>query len=423
MTICSQTSFMNSKFKNFFEEEIAVPVLIFSRKIFTRFRVLKTAIKKWRAAIFFGIGTDKSGTLESGAVSRIEFFRFKPRMAGNEQIVFIRRLAIMAKAGVSIVVALDILKKQAVSEESKKIIGHLRECVEKGQPLARAMEKYRNVFGNFGINIVLVGETSGTLAQNLDYLAAELNKKQELRRAIIAALIYPAFIAAATIAIVIMLIVYVFPKILPIFSSFKAELPWTTKMIVAVSGAVQAYWPYYLAGIFFFAGICVLLLRKEAPRRAADRMILRVPLLGKMFRGYFIANFTRTFSLLLKSEIGIVQALKIVGDTAGNLAYKEAFKKIAEGVVGGGSAAENMEKDKLLFPPLVSQMVGVGEMTGNLGSSLMYLSEMYEDEMNNSTKNLASSIEPALMIFMGVLVGFIAISIISPIYGITQSLH
>ena len=345
------------------------------------------------------------------------------KMGATEQIVFAKRLAILIKSGVSIVTALDILKKQSVSKGSQRIIGFLRDGVERGQSLAKSMESYNNVFGHFGVSIVLVGETSGTLVQNLHYLADELKKKQELKRAIVTALIYPAFIVVATIGIVIMLTAYVFPKILPIFASFKAELPWSTKVLIAISSAMQAYWMYYLAGLVAFIIIWSLLLRIPNVRYAADRLLLQIPLLGPMFRGYYIANFTRTFSLLLKSELGIIQTLTIVGGTIGNAAYQRSFKTLIEGVARGESVAENMEKDKLLFPPLVSQMVSVGEMTGHLGSSLMYLSEMYEDEMNNSTKNLSTSIEPMLMIFMGLLVGFIALSIITPIYGITQSLH
>lgn len=345
------------------------------------------------------------------------------KMGATEQIVFVKRLAILIKSGVSIVTALDILKRQSVSKGSQRIIGFLRDGVERGQSLAKSMESYRNVFGHFGVSIVLVGETSGTLVQNLHYLADELKKKQELRRAIISALIYPAFIVLATIGIVVMLTAYVFPKILPIFSSFKTELPWSTKVLIAISKAMQVYWMYYLAALIAIIIGWSLLLRIPGVSRAADRFLLRIPLLGPMFRGYYIANFTRTFSLLLKSEMGIIQTLSIVGGTIGNTAYKKSFEKIIEGVARGESVADNMEKDKLLFPPLVSQMVGVGEMTGHLGSSLMYLSEMYEDDMNNSTKNLSTSIEPVLMIFMGLLVGFIALSIITPIYGITQSLH
>lgn len=344
-------------------------------------------------------------------------------MSAQEQIIFAKRLAILVKSGVSIISALDMLKRQSSSAGARQIIGHLRDCVEVGQPLAKAMESYRNVFGNFAVSMVHIGEMSGTLAQNLEYLANELKKKQELRRNVISALIYPAFIVAATIAIVVLLTAYVFPKILPVFQSFKAELPWSTKMLIAASWAMQHYWMYFLGGLAAFIVLAVLLLRIPAVKLAFDRAVLRLPLIGSVFKGYFVANLSRTLGLLLKSDIGIIQALRITGDTSGSSAYRVAFERVIEGVARGESVSENMEKEKFLFPPLVSQMTGVGEMTGNLSSSLGYLSEIYEDDMNNTTKNLATSIEPALMIFMGVLVGFIALSIITPIYGITQNLH
>ena len=422
---------MNDTSKKFLKERVTAPILAFSSAAGKRIRGAKvfdgaraaTAVSRF--SLFKNKKTDAiaSSPMEDDDSVRKDFFRAAAKMGVQDQIVFAKRLAILVKSGISITTALDILMKQASSAGSRRIIGYLRECVERGQSLSQAMSGYKNVFGNFGISIVLVGETSGTLVQNLHYMADELKKKQELKRAIVSALIYPAFIVVATIGIVIMLTAYVFPKILPIFSSFKAELPWSTKVLIAVSNTMQAYWLYYLAGVLLLSAIWGFLLRIGSVRRAADRFILRLPLLGPMFRSYYIANFTRTFSLLLKSEIGIIQTLKILGDTIGNAAYKESFEKIAGGVIRGGAVAENMENDKLLFPPLVSQMVSVGEMTGHLGSSLMYLSEMYEDEMNNTTKNLATSIEPVLMIFMGVLVGFIAMSIITPIYGITQSLH
>lgn len=393
---------------------MAIPILAVAHTADKKIRGLADICK----TNFFGYDVKKIAIVIKSGV-----FRPAARMGAQDRIVFAKRLAILIKSGVSIITALDILKKQASSGGPRRIIGYLHDSVEKGQTLSKAMENYKNIFGHFGISIVLVGETSGTLTQNLHYMADETKKKQELKRAIVSALIYPAFIAVATIGIVIMLTVYVFPKILPIFSSFKAELPWSTKALIAASNAARHYWMYYLAGFFALAAIWGLLSRADAVRRVGNRMLLRIPLLGQMFRSYYIANFTRTFSLLLKSEIGIVQTLKITGDTIGGAAYKQSFENIAAGVIRGEAVAKNMEKDKLLFPPLVSQMVSVGEMTGNLGSSLMYLSEMYEDEMNNTAKNLATSIEPVLMIFMGVLVGFIAMSIITPIYGITQSLR
>jgi type II secretory pathway component PulF len=348
---------------------------------------------------------------------------FFPGMSTQEQIIFIKRLAILVKSGVSIVLALDMLQRQSSARESRKIIADLRDCVEVGQSLAKAMGNYGKVFGKFAVSIVQIGEMSGTLTQNLDYLADDLKKKQELKRNIVGALIYPAFILVATIGIVVLLTAYVFPKILPVFQSFRTSLPWSTRTLIAVSLFMQHYWMYLLGGLAVLAVLIGTLRKNPAIKLCFDRVALRAPLIGPMFKRYHITNFSRTLGLLLKSDIGIIQALRITGETSGNGAYRAAFSWIIDRVARGESISQNMEKNKFLFPPLVSQMVGVGEMTGNLSSSLMYLAEIYEDEMNNSTKNLSTSIEPVLMIFMGVLVGFIAISIITPIYGITQSLH
>ncbi len=344
-------------------------------------------------------------------------------MPQKEQIAFAKRLAILIKAGVPILTALNMLKNQAGSRGAKTIIGHLESEVEKGQSMSEAMKRFKNVFGAFAVNIVRVGEVSGTLVENLNYLAEELRKKEELKKNIIGAMIYPIFIVVATIGIVILLTTYVFPKILPIFESFKSELPWSTRALIAVSTAVRQDWLYLLAGVAALAVALVLLVKLPPVRLLVDRNSLRFPLIGPMFKSYQIANFTRTLGLLLKSDVSIVEALQIVKNTAGNAAYRRRFDEIAAGVARGERMSRAMEKDKLLFPPVVAQMAAVGETTGNLSASLLYLSEMHEDEMNGLTKALASSVEPMLMVFMGLLVGFIAISIITPIYGITQNLR
>ena len=178
-----------------------------------------------------------------------------------------------------------------------------------------------------------------------------------------------------------------------------------------------------LLGIIAVAVTWWLALKIGFVRIFVDRNFLRLPILGSMFKDYYIANFTRTLGLLLKSDLGIIEALQITGSTMGNKAYKKSFDKIGQGVVRGLGMSEDMKKDKLLFPAVVTQMAAIGEMTGHLSSSLLYLAEMHEEELTNKTKNLSTSIEPVLMIVMGVLVGFIAISIITPIYGITQNLH
>ena len=384
-------------------------------------------------AIDLGAGADRAEQ-EMEAVAPVlgigreeQMARMKKRlflsMSAQEQITFAKRLAILIKAGIPIVDSLDMLKKQASSKNFAYILDCLQYEVEKGQPLSSGMEMFKNIFGDFAINIVKVGEVSGTLVQNLNYLADELKKKQELKRNIVSALIYPAFIVVMVIGITVLLTVYVFPKILPIFQSFGAQLPWTTRVLIAVSSTMQHSWIYVLiaAGLLFV--IYSLLMRIPLVRRAVDRFTFSLPLLGRLFKTYHIANFTRTIGLLLKSDVGIVETLQIVSRSSGSAAYRNKFREISENVLRGEKISEAMGKDKLLFPPIVTQMTAVGEVTGNLSSSLLYLAEMHEEEMNGMTKNLSTSIEPLLMVFMGLLVGFIAISIITPIYGITQNLR
>ena len=344
-------------------------------------------------------------------------------MSTQEQVLFTKRLSILVKAGVPILQALAMLRDQASSKGAAQIMESLRRQVEQGQSLAEAMKQYKNIFSDFAINIVRVGEISGTLTQNLQYLADELKKNQELKRNIVSALIYPAFIVVATIGIASLLTIYVFPKILPVFQSFKAQLPWSTLVLINISNYMQHDWGYLLLGIIAVAVTWWLALKIGFVRIFVDRNFLRLPILGSMFKDYYIANFTRTLGLLLKSDLGIIEALQITGSTMGNKAYKKSFDKIGQGVVRGLGMSEDMKKDKLLFPAVVTQMAAIGEMTGHLSSSLLYLAEMHEEELTNKTKNLSTSIEPVLMIVMGVLVGFIAISIITPIYGITQNLH
>lgn len=351
------------------------------------------------------------------------FSRFFLRFSVQDQIVFAKRLSIMIKAGVPILAALGMLEEQSLSKSARRIIGYLRQQVEKGRSLSSGMAEYRQIFGEFAINIIRVGEVSGTLTQNLQYLADELKKKQELKRNITSAMIYPCFIVVATFAIAVLLTAYVFPKILPILQSFKGALPWSTLTLIAVSAFMQNYWFYLVAGIAVFAVVWTLLLKINSFKLFIDRNSLGLPVFGRLFKTYYIANFTRTFGLLLKSDIGIIESLHIVGNTSGNSAYRKKFFEIADHVKRGEEISSLMAKDKFLFPAVITQMLSAGEYTGGLSAVSLYLAEMHEDELNTMTKDLLTTIEPVLMIFMGVVVGFIALSIITPIYGITQVIH
>lgn len=318
--------------------------------------------------------------------------------------------------------SLRMLEAQAATKPVKYVMQSLVESVERGQSLSSGLKKFPKIFKEFTVNVVQVGEVSGTLQENLNYLADELAKGQALRRKLIGSLVYPCVIVVATLLITGGLTIFVFPKILPIFKSFNFPLPWTTRVLIFVSGIILHYW--YLIILAAVAVIVAfgLLMRNRKIKFVVHRGVLFVPILGKLLQSYYMANLCRTLGVLLKSDVRIVRAITITSDSITNLAYKYELKEITEKVVKGEKMSTHMETSKRLFPPILSQMVTVGERTGNLSASFMFLAELYESEVDELTKNLSTVLEPLLMIFMGLLVGFVAISIITPIYGVTQYL-
>jgi type IV pilus assembly protein PilC len=342
----------------------------------------------------------------------------------KDQILFTKRLAMILRSGMPILTGIRILEESAHSSSAKKIVGSIARDLSHGLSLSNALRKFEKIFGVFTINIIRVGESSGTLSENLEYISQELLKKNELKKKVIGSLIYPFIIVVAMLGITSLLIVFIFPKILPIFLSLKSQLPITTRMLISLSAFLSRDGFYLLGGIIASAFAFTFSMRKFTQfHYVMDRVLVYIPVFGKMSLYYNLSNTCRTISLLLKSDVQIVNAIQIAGDSLKNQAYKRALYRASEAALVGQRVSVYLRKEPHLFPPLMTQMMGVGETTGNLSDALMYISEMYESEINDLTKNLTNMLEPFLMITMGLIVGFIAISIISPIYGITQNLH
>lgn len=340
----------------------------------------------------------------------------------QDQMLFAKRLAILLKAGVPILEAITMMQEQSTSRSWTFALRDLAEGVAHGQFLHRRLELYRKYFGDFAINIIRVGEISGNLHQNLLYLADSLKKKRELQKKVIGALIYPFIVVIATFGITIMLIVYIFPKILPILQSVKGNLPISTRLLIWLSHLLSTHGYLLLLGLVVVVVGSIVLMKIERVARIVDTVLLKLPLIGNLFLAYQMANFCRTLSMLLKSNIAISEAAIITARTATNKAYQKALLNLSEHIVKGEKISDYFKNNTSLFPPMLRQMVSVGESTGNLSDTLLFLAEVYESEVDELTKNLSNSIEPVLMVVMGVLVGFIAISIITPIYSLTQSL-
>mgnify|MGYP001618064610 CR=1 FL=1 len=343
------------------------------------------------------------------------------RVPLQEKVMFARHLSIMTKAGMSLIDALTMLQKQTKSRSFSKILEQVVKDVSQGQFLADSFEKYKNIFDPLFINIIRVGETGGILSENLNYLSEELKKKSEMRKKVIGALIYPIIILVATLGITALLTIFIFPKILPVFTSLNINLPATTKLLIAISNLLTEKGflsLMVLVGIIFAVW---LLTHIRKVKFTFHWLLLKLPIVSKMSRSVNMTNFSRTLGLLLKSDIKIVEALNITADTLSNLVFHEEIKNMAVNIQKGEFISKYLLMKKNLFPPMLANMVAVGENTGNLSETLLYLSEFYESEVSELTKNLATTMEPILMLTMGIIVGFVALSIITPIYQVTQT--
>jgi type IV pilus assembly protein PilC len=354
-------------------------------------------------------------------LKRLNILKLFESIPVQEQINFARHLSIVIKAGLPLYQGLKIIRDQSESKLLKTIIDQVLVDVNSGRFLADSLERYRNVFGDFFINIIRVGEGSGTLSKNLTYLAEELKKSKTLKTKVRSAMVYPAIIMVTTIGVTGFLTFYVFPKLLPVFSGLKVKLPTTTVALISFVDFIKTY-GIYLA-IFIFAAILVvkiLLKKSHAVRYAIDLATLYVPVVSQLVINVNMANLARVLGLLLKSGVKIIEAITITSTTLGNAVYQDIVAGSTENVRRGGQLATFLAKHRHLFPPLFTGMVQIGEDTGNLEDNLAYLSDYYDEEVGTKLQNLTNLLEPFMLLLMGGIVGFVAISIITPIYSLSQ---
>ncbi len=347
---------------------------------------------------------------------------FAFRLSLKDKMLFARHMEMMTRSGMQVLNALEILKKQTKSKPFIAMVDQLIDDVRNGHYLSVGMERYRKVFGDFFINLIRVGESSGTLSENFAYLAEELGKKSELQKKIRGAMAYPFVILFATFGISGILSFVIFPKILPVLQSLNTTLPISTRIFIAISSFLISYGLLVFLGMVAGIILFVLVLRIRAARKTWHQCILALPLVGRLSTDVNIIGISRTLNLLLRGGVKIVQALEITADTLTNLVYHDELKNIAQAVQRGEPMSKSMIANAKLFPATFSQMAAVGENTGKLDETLVFMSEFYESELDNSTKSMSNILEPAMLLTMGAIVMFVAISIITPIYSVTQTL-
>lgn len=349
---------------------------------------------------------------------------FETRLSVEEQAFFAKRLSFLTRAGIPIVDSLYMLRQQAKSNSMQRILDHTIESVSEGNTLSKSLTQFPSIFNKTTVHIISIGESTGKLTESLDHLSVELRKKQELRKKIMSAFLYPGILLIATCAIIIFLIVFLFPKILPVFMSMHIALPLSTRILLFVNHVFVHFGFLILIIIILCISTLIVLYKNvRSVKKICTRAVLRVPILRNIITYYNLANFSRTTQILLQSGLTLSESLPIIIQGTKNSVYAEAYQLILEDIVQGEPISKLLQKYPSLFPATVYQIISIGEKSGSLEHSFAYINDFYESELNDTTKNISQLIEPVLMIVIGLLIGFIAISIISPIYGITQNIR
>lgn len=334
-----------------------------------------------------------------------------------EKMTFARNLAVMIGAGLSMTKGLEALRDQADRKTFKKIIEKILDGVTQGKSFADGLREFEEVFGVLFINMVASGEASGKLENVLKLLARQMKRDYDIRSKVRGAMIYPAIIVSFLVIVGALMMIYVIPTLTATFTELGIELPLLTRVIIGASNFLITFWWFVIFVLALFAFGFYRALKTAAGKRLFDRVVLRIPIFGPLIRKFNSARMSRTLASLIASGVEITKALHITASVLGNSLFRDAMERSGEEIQKGKQLNAILKEYPKLFPPLVVQMVGVGEETGTISRMLLRLAIFYEGEVSDTTKNLSSVIEPILMIAIGGVVGLFAVAVMQPIYS------
>lgn len=339
----------------------------------------------------------------------------------NDVVNLTRQLSIMLSAGLSIVDSLDILKKQVGNKAVVKLVSEIDDDVRSGMSFSSALKRHGNTFGTLYIALVKAGEASGKLDAILLKLADGLERQRTFRGKVKGALIYPAVIVVAMVMLMFIMMTFVVPQLLELYKNFNTTLPLPTLILIAISGFFQSFW--WLMIIIVTGGILALrnYFRTKKGRESADAITLRLPIIKNIIKISALVNSTQTLAILTQSGVSILDSLDIVIESTNNVIYQESFRRIRQKVEKGETLGKSLESEGI-YPPILVQMTAVGEQTGHLDETLMHLANYFENESEMAIKALTTLIEPAILVVLGVAVGFLVIAVIMPIFSLSSAL-
>jgi type IV pilus assembly protein PilC len=348
-----------------------------------------------------------------------EFHLFKPKVKLKELAIFSRQFATMINSGLPLLRTLAILEEQSEAKELKRVVGEMRIDVEKGSSLSTAMTKHPRAFSRLYISMIKAGETSGNLDQVMMRLADTIENEVSLRHKIKSAMTYPVVVLVLVTLILAAMLLFVVPTFKDLYSSLGGQLPLPTRILLAISEAFRKFFLVFAA----LAMAAVFLFRRwkatEKGRLTFDRLLLRMPIFGTLFHKAALSRFSRTLSVLNRSGVPILQALDIVADTVNNAVIAGAVKDVQDAVKEGESLATPLARHDV-FPPMVVQMIAVGEETGALDTMLEKIADFYDEEVAAAVESLTALIEPVMIAIVGGAVGTIVICLYMPLFNIVN---
>lgn len=340
----------------------------------------------------------------------------------KELAVFTRQFSVMIDAGLPLVQCLEILAGQQENKVFQKVLAGTRAAVEGGSTLSASMRQYEKVFDALYVNLVEAGETGGILDTILQRLSSYIEKNVKLKRAVKSALVYPVAVLLVAAGVIVLLLWKVVPIFATLFLGLGVSLPLPTRIVIALSNFVGSIFGFMIL-VVFIGAVIALKVWYGTPmgRMAIDRVLLKLPLMGILLRKIAVARFTRTLGTLISSGVPILEGLDITARTAGNAVIEKALLEVRKGLEAGRNLSDPL-KDTDVFPGMVTQMIGVGEQTGAMDAMLQKIADFYEDEVDAAVKDLLSALEPMMIVFLGVVVGGIVISMYLPLFTLIGQL-
>ena len=398
-----------------------------------KFKYLATTETGTRArgvATATSLKTAMAGLVEQGFTvsqlkpkrSVLKFEITKEKLPQGELMHFSRQLSAFVRAGIPLIEALEVIEEEADDKTLRMVLQGVRESLITGETFSEALRPYETLFPKFYVDMVRAAELTGSLDDVLSELSGYIKRDLEARNKIKSALVYPLVILVMAIGTVTVLATFVLPRFRDFFAGFNATLPLPTRMLIKFTDFVSNDWIYIVAALVLLVAIPMVLVRTRRGRRAKDQLILRIPVLGQVMLFAIVERFCRLLATMMQAGVPLPEAMGVLGDATKNVVFQEGLADVHGAMMRGEGLARPMSETKL-FPGAVIQMIKVGENTGTLNEQLGVGSDYYGQELEYKIERLTSLFEPAVIIFMGIAVGFVAVALISAMYGIYKQVQ